>query len=260
MASSDICFNCEKHWLCDYVRNFLEPEHKVYNENILLKRRHSLLVADHMLKLADYLKLNEHDRSLAGVIGLFHDIGRFKQYRDFKTFSDRESLYHGDLGIQVLEETGKLDEFPPSTASLMKTAIHNHGLPAIEYGLNERELQFSMMIRDADKMDIYRIVDAYYKEMLTGKRNISLELGLKNEDKLSSHILEQFMNEKTIMKSDMIYLNDFKLLQIAWIYDLNFTYTQRYVRESGYLDSIIDNISVPEVREKVRKKAKSYLA
>ncbi|HKK68541.1 MAG TPA: hypothetical protein VJ946_10020, partial [Bacteroidales bacterium] len=76
---------------------------------------------------------------------------------------------------------------------------------------------------------------------------------------ISPYIMEQFMNEKTIMKSDMNYLNDFKLLQIAWIYDLNYAYTQRYVRESGYLDSIIDSITVPDVKEKIRRKVNSFL-
>lgn len=259
MCRQSLCFNCEKVWLAGYVKDFLQADKPLYNENIILKRIHSFLVADHMLALARDMDKNLHDSTLAGIIGLFHDIGRFKQYRDYNTFSDQDSVYHGDLGIRVLEEAGKLSEFDTDDAGLICTAIHNHGLPQIEEGLSARQLHFSKMIRDADKMDIFRIVDAYYKEMLTGKRNISLELGMKNEDKITDTVLDSFYREEIILKSDMTYLNDFKILQLAWIYDLNFDYTRDYVFKSGHLESIINSISIACIRDDLRKKAMDYL-
>lgn len=254
-----VCIEDEKQWLKDYVDPFLRPGDDFYNENILLKYRHSLLVYKHIINLAEDLNLSEKDKKLAGFIGLYHDIGRFRQYRDYNTFSDKDSVYHGDLGIEVLKEINKLTNFTPQEQDIIITSIHNHGLPAIENNVDKNTLLLAKMIRDADKMDIFRIVDEYYREMLKGKRNISLELGLKNADNISKKVLDRFFNEQIVYKSDMQYLNDFKILQIAWIYDLNFTYTRNYVLHSGHIESIIKSITVTDIQDAIRTKALDYL-
>ncbi|MDA3911705.1 MAG: HD domain-containing protein [Bacteroidales bacterium] len=252
--------NKEKAFFIEYTDSFLEKGNSTLNENINLKKAHSLRVTDHAIKLAKSLKLDAHSVELAGIIGLYHDIGRFTQYRDYHTFSDKDSIYHGDLGIKVLQDLQKPMLFSSTEWKIILTAIHNHGLPKIEPNLNEEALLFSKIIRDADKMDIFYIVDAYYKSMLKGKRNVALELGLKNEDKLSEGVFKSFMNEEIILKSDMQFINDFKVLQAAWIFDLNFEYTKHYIRETDYLQSIISQITVPDKRALIKVKAENYLA
>ncbi|MDA3819091.1 MAG: HD domain-containing protein [Candidatus Delongbacteria bacterium] len=249
----------EKKWLNNYVDAFFRTDDDFYNQNILLKHKHSLQVCKHITNLAISLNLSDHQIKLAGFIGLYHDIGRFKQYRDYNTFSDKDSVYHGDLGIEELRAIHKLENFTPKAQNIIIASIHNHGLPKIEENLDEQTMMFAKMIRDGDKMDIYRIVDEYYQAMLKGKRNISLELGLKNTDNISEKVLDAFYNERIVYKSDMQYLNDFKILQIAWIYDLNFTYTRRYILHSGHIENIIKSITMTDIHDTIRKKALNYL-
>lgn len=253
-------FDEEKKYLLSYVSNFIAPEDDKYNENIILKREHSFRVADNMLSLAKDLNLSESDTQLAGIIGIFHDIGRFTQYRKYHTFSDRDSVYHGDLGVEVLEETGRLNKYSGELVKIIKVAIHNHGLASIEENLSEKELLFSKLIRDADKLDIFLIVDSYYKEMLKGKRNISLELGLSNENKITDCVLDSFCKEHIILKSDMKTLNDFKILQLAWIFDMNFDYSRKRILKSGHLESIIESITINEIKDKLKTKCYEYLS
>ncbi|MEA1875043.1 MAG: HD domain-containing protein [Bacteroidota bacterium] len=250
----------EKAFFIKYTDNFLEKGNSTLNENINLKIAHSLRVMDHALNLAQSLNLNEHSVEISGIIGLYHDIGRFTQYRDYHTFSDKDSVYHGDLGIKVLQDLEKHILFSEKEWEILLSAIHNHGLPKIESNLSEDKLLFSKIIRDADKMDIFYIVDAYYKSMLKGNRNVALELGLKNEDKITDAVFKSFMNEDIILKTDMKYINDFKILQAAWIFDLNFEYTKQYIRETDYLQSIISQITVAEKRALIKVKAENYLA
>ncbi|MBN2803225.1 MAG: HD domain-containing protein, partial [Deltaproteobacteria bacterium] len=211
----------------------------LYNENISLKIVHSKNVAKNMLSLASSINLNPEKSILAAIIGLYHDIGRFKQYRDYKTFCDDASVYHGDLGIKVLKETKRLSQYSAEHRDIILTAVHNHGLAEIEKNITRDQKLFCTLIRDADKMDIFRIVNAYYKKMLKGKRNISIELGLSTEDKVSQKVIDAFFKEQIILKNDLKTLNDFKILQTAWIYDLNFDYTRKFVLNSGYINSII---------------------
>jgi len=252
--------NKEKAFFIEYTNSFLEKGNPTLNENINLKKAHSLRVMHYALKLAKSLNLNTHSVNLAGMIGLYHDIGRFTQYRDYQTFSDKDSVYHGDLGIKVLQDLQKHMLFSGKEWEIILSAIHNHGLPKIEEHLSKDKLLFSKIIRDADKMDIFFIVDAYYKSMLKGNRNVALELGLKNEDKITDTIFKSFINEEIILKSDMNYINDFKILQVAWIFDLNFEYTKQYIRETDYLQSIISQITLAEKRALIKEKAENYLA
>ncbi|MEA3448554.1 MAG: HD domain-containing protein [Bacteroidota bacterium] len=257
--NEQISIDSEIKWLNHYVEEFFRPDDDFYNQNIQLKHKHSLLVCKHIINLAEDMNLSQYQTTLAGIIGLYHDVGRFRQYRDYNTFSDKDSVYHGDLGIEVLKDIDKLENFTPGEQQIIIASIHNHGLPKIEENLDEQTMIFAKMIRDADKMDIFRIVDDYYHDMLKGKRNVSLELGLKNEDNISKKVLDAFYSESIVYKSDMHYLNDFKILQIAWIYDLNFTYTRHYILHSGHLESIIKSISVQDIQKDIKTKALDYL-
>jgi hypothetical protein len=122
-------------------------------------------------------------------------------------------------------------------------AIYNHGLIDIEK-TNEASLLFSKITRDADKIDIFKIVAKYYRQ--PGPRNIALEYGLENSNYISDIVLDNFFHEKMIDKKDLKTLNDFKLMQIAWIFDLNFEYTKMIIYEKSYINSIVCSMNIPD--------------
>ena len=87
------------------------------NGNIKRKQLHSLRVMRISKEIAIGLNLNDDEIKIATLIGLLHDIGRFEQYTNYKTFRDNDSIDHGDLGAKILEkdirnyiETDKYDE------------------------------------------------------------------------------------------------------------------------------------------------------
>lgn len=90
-------------------------------------------------EIAEKLQLNKEDIELATLIGLLHDIARFEQYTKYKTFVDRKSIDHGNLGAEIIEkeirkyiETNEYDE-------IIKKAIKHHNKFAIEEKLTPRE-------------------------------------------------------------------------------------------------------------------------
>jgi len=54
-------------------------------------------------------------------------------------------------------------------------------------------------------------------------------------------------------------LNDFKLLQVGWVYDVNFVPTFRRLRQKGYLDVIRKVLPDSEVIREVFAAVGSYL-
>lgn len=76
-----IDFNIAKKAFKDYVASF-----DINNSKIRLKIEHTYKVVEACEYIAKDLKLNEEDINLAKLIGLLHDIGRFKQLKNFNSF------------------------------------------------------------------------------------------------------------------------------------------------------------------------------
>jgi len=61
-----------------------------------------------MVMLGKALDMSNQEMILAETMGLFHDIGRFKQYAVFGTFNDKISVNHARLGIRQIAFHGIL--------------------------------------------------------------------------------------------------------------------------------------------------------
>jgi len=210
-------------------------------ENINLKITHSKNVFNHCSEIAKSEKLNSEERYIAEICGLFHDIGRFEQFTVYNTFKDEDSVYHGELGVDVLKKEKILKILPTDIQEIIYTTVYNHGLieiPANTYG---QKLFFSKLVRDADKADIFRIVAHYYHSK--GPRNIALEYGLEDIPMISPEVFRQFRDRQMISKESLKTLNDFKTMQLAWIFDINFNYTYKHIFENKYTDAILLSIT-----------------
>lgn len=229
-------------WFNNYV-NLFSSQFPDLSENIELKADHSRKVHQEIIGITHNLKLNEDEILLAEIIGLFHDIGRFKQYVKYQTFSDSKSQNHAELGVEVLREHNVLKDFSEENREIIYKSILNHSRAEILPDTNEKVMFFSKLIRDADKLDIWRLITEYYmvKEQ---NENKTLELELPDNNEISNAVFESIIKKEVVLKESMKTLNDFKLLQIAWLFDLNFEYSIQKLYNRKYLEKIFD--SLPE--------------
>ena len=236
-----------KRWFSDYVDKFSSPDSFV-QENIKMKIEHTGKVCENILLLAKSEKVKEEGCRLAETIALFHDLGRFEQFMKYKTFKDSESENHALLGLKILKKKGILSRLSQKERSLILKAVEYHNLMEIpECVENSIELLFySKLIRDADKLDILRIVSENYKEGGKGK-NPALEIYLPDTEGCSEHIIKDILNKRIAKIVDVNNLNDIKLLRMSWIFDINFPTTFAILKEHKYLNTIIS--SMPEAEE-----------
>ena len=96
---------------------------------------------------------------------------------------------------------------------------------------------YVQLIRDADKLDIWKVVIDYYHNRNHFK-SPAIELNLSDDPVWSGKILNAIANQKTARIEDMKTLTDFKLLQISWAFDLNFTPSFQAVEHRKYLSQI----------------------
>jgi len=225
----------------EYVRQFSSDD-PVVQQNIDLKAEHTRKVCDAVKDIGASLDLSKDDLCLAEASGLLHDIGRFEQYRRYRTFADDRSENHALLGVKVLKADRLLEGLHPAAAHIVLRVVATHNRAALPAREEERCLFFLKLLRDADKVDIWRVVTQYYQN--AGKcRNRSIELDLPDIDRISPEVYKRLMKGRPVQMADLRTLNDFKLLQIGWIYDVNFPRTFRIVQEKKYLEIIRDAFS-----------------
>lgn len=227
-------------WFSEYVQRFYFPSEEDLR-NIVLKEEHSLKVSENMVIIAREQKADNRQLLLSEAIGLFHDIGRFSQYREYRTFKDSISVNHGKLGATILADTLILQDLPPHEQELIISSVHFHNTFAIPSLENPEAVYFLKLIRDADKLDIWRVFSEYY-EAGNREKASAVNLGLPDTPEYSEHVISCLHDEKLASLRDLKTLNDFKLMQLSWIYDLNFPASFRLLGERNYLNRIASTL------------------
>lgn len=248
-----------KLWFNDYVNRFIK-DYPELSENIEIKADHCRRVRTEIIGIIQNLKLNEEETLLAETIGLFHDVGRFKQYVKYQTFSDSKSQNHAELGVEVLKENNILKDLSDENKEIIYKSIINHSRAEIIPDENEKVIFYSKLIRDADKLDIWRLITEYYmvKEQKPDGENRTLELELPDNNEISDQVYEAILNHKVVLKESMKTLNDFKLLQIGWLFDLNFNYSIQRLFDKKYLDKIFDTLPKNQKVNKIKGIVEKY--
>ena len=223
-------------WFEEYVKGFASDDPDV-QENIDLKKNHTIRVRDAILDIGKSIDLNEEEISLAEACALLHDIGRFEQHRRYGTFSDSKSENHAALGVRIIREHDVLKNFPHSAEEIIIRSVGCHNMSSIPEKNNRYWIRFLKLVRDADKIDILYVVTEYYKNSPSGS-NKALELHLPDTDVISDAVYSPLAKGQIALIKDLCSLNDFKLYQMGWVYDLNFLRSLQIIKEKGYLEMI----------------------
>ncbi len=247
-----------KAWFDGFVAGFYGDD-EYANANIKLKEDHSRRVCDETLFLAEELSLDENKRLLAETIALLHDVGRFPQFAKYRTYNDPRSVNHCLLAVDVLKEHKVLDALEPDERQIILDAIEYHGLKQLPGNLDGDTLLFCRLIRDADKLDIYRVVIQAYIQQRDDPGNFMFELELPDEPRCSPGIIRAILDGEHIDYAKLQTWNDLKLINLAWVYDVNFIPTLKRIKERKSLETIIELLpDTPDIR-KVRDKVLSYI-
>jgi len=223
-----------------------------------MKEKHTLRVCQEILNLGNKLGLNHGDLCLAEVIALFHDIGRFEQYARYKTFVDSDSEDHAALGIKILKENDVLAGFDEPTRNLILRSISYHNRASLPRVETEACLFFTKLLRDADKLDIWKVVTDYYRQK-NRRQNVAIELGLPDTPEISNEVYESLMRRHIVNADYLKNLNDFKLLQIGWVYGINFAPTFHCIKERKYLDIIRNHLPKTDKIDNIFSIVQTYL-
>jgi HAD superfamily hydrolase (TIGR01509 family) len=249
----------------EYVRNY-DPS----DEKIKLKIDHTYRVAGLCQKIAESLGLSEPDVDIAWLLGMLHDIGRFEQIRRFGIFNDAQSVDHAEFGADLLFKEGLIRKFAEGyyeecelarsgneeaeqiiknnehhnkETGLLEMAIRQHNKYRVKEDLTERQRMFCDILRDADKVDIFKVNADIPMEIIYDVTTEELKNGV-----ITKEVLESFYKKETVLKSVRRSAVDHIVGHISLLFELVYKESYRQAKEQGYVYKLLDFKSdVPEV-------------
>ena len=237
-------------WMSAYMKSFYTDDAEVQN-GILIKETHTGYVTSNCIELAKNLNFPQHDIELAEIIGLFHDVGRFYQYQKYQTFNDAQSEDHADLALKVIDDLEFFKELSAEDYELVKFAIQNHNKKTIAPTDDERKKLFAKLIRDADKLDIYRVLEPYLAQENADKMPKFIT---GRAPHISPDFIKNFVDGEQADYRKIRTNGDRKIVRLMWIYDVNFKWTMEKIIERGYIEKIVKNLPMDEnVAEGVKR-------
>lgn len=198
-----------------------------------LKRHHTLQVLAHARRIvAEGHFPPPLDRACL-LAALYHDVARFEQYLRWRTFRDRESCNHGQWGVRILKREDRLREESPAVRKLVQAAVGLHNRFALPKGLPDGLARICHAVRDADKLDILRVMD----EHLSGPRPYCPTVVLSLPDDPAIHsgtVMADALAGRVASYADLKSVNDFRVLLGTWFYDMHFPASREHFVAAGH--------------------------
>ncbi len=262
------------------------------NPKIKFKIDHTYRVANLCEQIAQSLELSAAEVDLAWLSGMLHDVGRFEQLRRYNTFSDAQSIDHARFAVELLYDEGLIADYVPeiSTTELvadartwrsmgganesptaqsedmplsdilqtLRIAIGEHSAYRIQKGLDERTRMFCQILRDADKVDIFRVIcDTPMEEVY----------GFQTKDILCSaitpEVMQAFYEHHAVLRKLKKCPADYIVAHGSLTFELVYPESLRIAKEQGYLKQMMsfqsENPDTAEIFEDLRKDLNDYL-
>ena len=184
------------------------------------------------------------DPDLAWLTGMLHDIGRFEQVRRYNTFSDALSVDHAEFGADLLFKEGLLESFIPDYQKsaditeeelrILELSIRCHSAYRLPQGLSAQEEQYCHILRDADKIDIFRV---NWETPMEDIYNVSTEV-LKNAE-VSEEVKQCFHDRTAVLRPMKKTPVDHLVGHICLIFELQYPISRKIAQDQGYWNKLL---------------------
>ena len=207
------------------------------SENAIIRKfYHSYRVMDLAMLLAKYNNFNDENTKIAMLVGLLHDYARFEQWKEYGTYSDLDSVDHGDLAIEMLFDNNEIVNYckEKSYYDEIRDAIKYHNKYAYPDHLSDHNKLLCKIARDADKLDIFYLY------------GVNPDLMPQDDCEISDKVKESFDKNESVSYKDLKSKSDKIILSLAMVFDLNFKYSFEYMKEYKLIDKMYENIKDKE--------------
>lgn len=219
----------------EYVAGFADHSGRI-PEMMELKRVHTRYVVDNASLIAYGEGFDDKEREASLASALLHDTGRYEQLRRFNTFKDSESVDHAVYSYDIIRKLKWMDALTDKkTEEAILKAVLYHNRREIPDGLDSLTLKCAQTVRDADKLDIFRVAE----ERITKtdwRKNTTAFWNLKIDAPPDREVVECILSSKPVDYQMIKSLSDFIMIQVGWmISGFYYSTSRRLCSERGHL-------------------------
>lgn len=204
-------------------------------EMMQLKLDHTRRVVEAARRIAREEGMDGRTSVALEAAALLHDTGRYEQWKRYSTFRDADSVDHAVFSHDIVKEKGWLADWPDARAILTAVLVHNRrDIPEAE--MDELTLICSKGVRDADKIDIFNLLEDRVNNT-DWRRDTGVFWCLSTTAEPTPEVIRCLKEARPVDYKHINCLADFVLVQVGWmISGLEFATSRRICLEKGVLD------------------------
>lgn len=235
----------------EYVKNYDSS-----NEKIKLKIDHTYRVSELCEKIALSLDMSNEEIDIAWFTGLLHDIGRFEQVKRYGTFNDSKSVDHAKLGVEILFNEGKIRDFieDKSEDELIKNVIDCHNNYKIPEDFSKRTKVFCDILRDADKIDIFKVNALVPLEEIYNVKKLEIYNSV-----VTKEVIDNLKRKDTVLRKLKKTAVDNIVGHISLIFGLVYDESIKITVEQGYLEKLMNFKSENDITNKQFEEIRTFV-
>ena len=203
-----------------------------------LKLQHTFCVLEQARRIVASEGFGQPLARCCHLAALYHDVARFTQYLRYRTFRDSLSRNHGLMGVGILKREQRLVSESLQVRKAVQTAVALHNRFALP-PLPSLMQTTTLVVRDADKLDILRVMD----EHLNGPGPYCPTIVLSQPDdptKAGAEVLKAALEGRPAAYADLCSVNDFRVLLGTWLYDMHFAASRSSFVENGHARRLLE--------------------
>ena len=198
-----------------------------------LKLVHTMKVVEAARRIAAEECFDDRTSLACEAAALLHDTGRYEQLRVYNTFRDSDSVDHAVFSHDIVKEKGWLDGWADKDAILAAVLYHNRR--EIPEGLDPLTLACSRTVRDADKLDIFRVLEDQIATT-DWRHDAKAFWNLPTTAAPNPVVAEAIREGRPVDYQNIKSLADFVLIQVGWMVSgLAYATSRRLCAARGHL-------------------------
>ena len=179
-----------------------------------LKLHHTDMVVANAKAIIEGEGMDAETAEVCELAALLHDTGRYEQLRRYNTFRDSDSIDHAVFSYDIVREKGWLQGHPHKDAILNAVLFHNRR--EVPDGLDPLTFAAVHCTRDADKLDIFRVLEERVEN--TDWRNDNTAFWNLPVMAAPNHEVVSAIREgRPVDYQNIKTLADFVLIQVGWL-------------------------------------------
>jgi len=234
-------FNLIEQWYTDFTEKYRSSDGSMHLV-LQLKLDHSIRVAKDCGEIASDLGWSAGDIVTAEAIGLLHDVSRFPQFLEYKTFLDYKSFDHGERGFEIMADSDVLSPLTATDRNSILNSIRYHNRRKIEVDLDSDSMRMLHLIRDADKLDIFKII---YDTIKNNRHKDYPEIlaNINPDGPASPALVEEIRKHGYGSYEHVKTMTDMNLMRMTWVYTINYLPSLSRLVERKLLDQLEETMT-----------------